>query len=148
MLRGHTQDGDDLYTAMMDVRRNMLPVLVAAVMVFTVASACAQVPVEERGGALQQGQYRAGIAHRALEQARYDAKLAEQDVLNARDANTAAQKEAAARRSELDAAEKALSAARSKVAAAQRDYEKEVSAVDAAHRAAKQVPLGGAANPK
>jgi hypothetical protein len=130
---------------MMTLRQTKWSGPLAAVMLCTAVAVHAQAPVEERGRTLQQGQYRAGIAHRALEQARYDAKLAEQDVLNARDAHSAAQQQAAARKSELEAAEKALAAARARVAAAQRDYDSEVSAVDATHRAAKQVPLGGAA---
>jgi hypothetical protein len=106
----------------------------------------AQAPVEERGrAALQQGQQRTGLTYRDLEQARYDARLAEQDMLNARDAHTAAQQQATLRQRELDAAQKALAAARARVAAAQQAYDKAVSDVDAAHRAAKQVPLGGAA---
>jgi hypothetical protein len=93
-------------------------------------------PVEERGQALQQGQYRAGAAHRELEQARHDAKLAEQDVLNARDANAAAQKEAAFRKNELDKAEKALAAVRARLQSAQRVYDDAVRAVDAVPRTA------------
>jgi len=93
-------------------------------------------PVEERGQALQQGQYRAGAAHRELEQARHDAKLAEQDVLNSRDANAAAQREAASRKSELDKAEKALAAARARLQSAQRVYDDAVRAVDAVPRTA------------
>lgn len=93
-------------------------------------------PVEERGQALQQGQYRAGAAHRELEQARHGAKLAEQDVLNSRDANAAAQKEAAFRKSELDKAEKALVAARARLQSAQRVYDDAVRAVDAVPRTA------------
>lgn len=91
-------------------------------------------PVEERGSALQQGQYRATVTHRELEQARYDAKLAEQDVLNARDANTAAQKEAAYRKRELDSAEKTLAAARNRLQAAQQRYDEALRAVDALPR--------------
>jgi predicted lipid-binding transport protein (Tim44 family) len=91
-------------------------------------------PVEERGQALQQGQYRAGVAHRELERARFDAKLAEQDALNARDASAAAQKEAAARKRELDAAEKSLAAARVRLQAAQSAYDDAVRAVDAVPR--------------
>lgn len=105
----------------------------------------AQVPVEDRGDALRQGQYRAGVTYRELEQAHYDAKLAEQDVLNLRDAHAAAQQQADQRKRELDAAQKAWDAARSKLAATQKAYDQAVDAVDAAHRAAKQVPLGGAA---
>ncbi len=116
-------------------------VLLAACAAPTLAPA----PVEDHGRTLSQGQYRAGIAYRELEQARYDAKLAEQDALNARDAHAAAQQRAMARKRELDTAEQAFAAARARAAAAQQAYEKEVNAVDAAHRAAKQVPLGGAA---
>lgn len=95
----------------------------------TAAQAQTSAPVEERGQALQQGQYRAGAAHRELEQARHDAKLAEQDVLNSRDANAAAQKEAAYRKGELDKAEKALAAARTRLQSAQRAYDDAVRAV-------------------
>ncbi len=124
---------------MMTFQGNILVCVFAAALVS--AAAFAQVPVEERSRPLQQGQYRAGIAHRALEQARYEAKLAEQDVLNARDAHAAAQKETDASKRdaskrELDTAEKALTAARARVAAAQKDYDRKVNAVDAAHRAA------------
>lgn len=129
-----------LYTVMMTLRQTIWRGPLAALVLFTAAAVYAQVPVEERGRTLQQGQYRAGIAYRALEQARYDAKLAEQDVLNARDAHSAAQQQAAARRSELEAAEKTLSAARAKVAAAQRDYEKEVNAVNAVDAAQRAAP--------
>lgn len=94
----------------------------------------AQAPVEERGSALQQGQYRATVTHRELDQARYDAKLAEQDVLNARDANAVAQKEAAFRKSELDKAEKTLAAARGRLQVAQQRYEEALRAVDALPR--------------
>ena len=97
-------------------------------------SAQAQAPVEERGSALQQGQYRAKVTYRDLDQARYDAKLAEQDVLNARDANAVAQKEAAYRKSELDKAEKALTAARSRLQTAQQRYDEALRAVDALPR--------------
>ena len=93
------------------------------------AQAQTPAPVEERGQALQQGQYRAGAAHRELEQARHEAKLAEQDVLNSRDANAAAQKEAAFRKAELDKAEKALAAARTRLQSAQRAYDDAVRAV-------------------
>ena len=103
------------------------------------SAAQAQAPVEERGQALQQGQFRAGVAHRELEQARHDAKLAEQDVLNSRDANAAAQKEAAFRKGELDKAEKALAAARARLQTAQRSYEDALRAVDAVPR---PVPAG------
>lgn len=99
------------------------------------AQAQAPAPVEERGQALLQGQYRAGVAHRELDQARYDAKLAEQDVLNARDANAVAQKEAAFRKSELDAAEKALAASRARLKAAQQAYDDAVRGVDTLPRA-------------
>ena len=98
------------------------------------AQAQGSAPVEERGRSLQQGQYRAGAAHRQLEQARHDVKLAEQDVLNLRDAHAAAQKLADQRKRELDAAQKALAAAKSRLSAAQQAYDKEVAAVDAAHR--------------
>jgi predicted lipid-binding transport protein (Tim44 family) len=98
-----------------------------------------QAPVEDRVQALQQGQYRAGSAHRALEQARHEAKLAEQDVLNLRDANAAAQMEAAFRKGELDKSEKTLAAARARLQAAQRAYDDAVGAVDAVPRAA---PVG------
>lgn len=108
---------------------NMRLSILAAVLCVT-GVALAQAPVEDRGQALQQGQYRAGVAHRELEQARFDAKLAEQDALNARDANAAAQKEAAARKHELDAAEKSLAAARARLQAAQRAYDDAVRAVD------------------
>ena len=97
-------------------------------------SAQARAPVEERGSALQQGQYRATVTYRDLDQARYDAKLAEQDVLNARDANAVAQKEAAYRKSELDKAEKALTAARSRLQTAQQRYDEALRAVDALPR--------------
>jgi hypothetical protein len=102
----------------------------AALLLFTAGFAQAQVPVEDRGNALRQGQYLAGAAHRDLEQARYDAKLAEQDVLNLRDAHTAAQQQADQRKRELDVAQKAWDAAK------------------AAHRAGKQTPLGGGAAPQ
>ncbi len=97
----------------------------------------AQAPVEERGQALLQGQYRAGVALREIDQARYDAKLAEQDVLNARDANAVAQKEAAFRKGELDAAEKALAAARARLKAAQQAYDDALRSVDALPRQGK-----------
>jgi predicted lipid-binding transport protein (Tim44 family) len=114
---------------------NMLNrLLMLAAVLYMTGAALAQAPVEERGQALQQGQYRAGVAHRELEQARFDAKLAEQDALNARDANTAAQKEAAARKRELDAAEKSLAAARARLQTAQRAYDDAVRAVDALPR--------------
>ncbi len=101
-----------------------------------VAQAQTPAPVEDRGRALQQGQYRAGIAHRDLEQARFDAKLAEQDVLNARDANAVAQKEAVLRKSNLEKAEKSLAAARTRLQAAQRAYDDAVNAVDSVPRSA------------
>jgi hypothetical protein len=94
----------------------------------------AQVPVEDRSRAVQQGQYRAGIAHRELNQARHDAKLAEQDVLNLRDAHAAAQQHADQSKRELEEAQKALAAARARLSAAQQAYDREVGAVDAAHR--------------
>lgn len=117
-----------------------LPIIVRGLCVLALlaggaAQAQAPAPVEERGSALQQGQYRATVTHRELDQARYDAKLAEQDVLNARDANAVAQKEAAYRKSELDKAEKALAAARSRLQAAQQRYDEAVRAVDALPRA-------------
>ena len=105
------------------------------VLLFAAGFAQAQAPVEERGNALSQGQYRAGVAWRDLEQARYDAKLAEQDVLNLRDAHAAAQLQADQRKRELDAAQKAWDAARGKLAATQKAYDQAVDAVDAAHRA-------------
>jgi hypothetical protein len=98
------------------------------------AQAQAPAPVEERGQALLQGQYRAGVALRELDQARHDAKFAEQDVLNARDANAVAQKEAAFRKGELDAAEKALAAARARMKAAQQAYDDALRSVDALPR--------------
>ena len=99
-----------------------------------------QVPVEERSRAVQQGQYRAGMAHRELQQARHEAKLAEQDVLNLRDAHVAAQRQADHYKRELEAAEKAQVAARNRLSAAQQAYDKAVNAVDAAHRG---VPAAG-----
>ena len=112
------------------VRRLCLLALLAG----TVAQAQSAAPVEERGSALQQGQYRATVTHRELDQARYDVKLAEQDVLNARDANAVAQKEAAYRKSELDKAEKAQAAARNRLQAAQQRYDEALRAVDALPR--------------
>jgi len=97
----------------------------------------AQAPVEDRSRTVQQGQYRAGIAHRELDQARHDAKLAEQEVLNLRDAHAAAQQQADQRKRELDAAQKALAAARARLSAARQAYDREVNAVDAAHRGGK-----------
>jgi len=127
----------------MNMRNMRLSMLAGVLCMAGVAQA--QAPVEDRGDALRQGQHRAGVAWRELEQARHDAKLAEQDVLNLRDAHTAAQQQADLRKRELDAAQKALDAARGKLAATQKAYDQAVDAVDAAHRAAKQVPLGGAA---
>lgn len=101
------------------------------------AQAQVQVPVEERSRSVQQGQYRAGIAHRDLNQARHDAKLAEQDVWNLRQAHAAAQQQADQRKRELEEAEKVLAAARARLTAAQQAYEREVGAVDAAHRGSK-----------
>ncbi len=129
-------------------QRMAVVTLQAAAALFVAAAAWAQIPVEDRGRALQkapaegngrvlhQGQYRAGIAHSTLEQARHEAKLAEQDVLNARDAHGLAQKTAAIRKRELEAAEKALATVRARLTAAQKDYDREVGAVDAAHRTA------------
>ncbi|MBX3665502.1 MAG: hypothetical protein KF834_07435 [Burkholderiales bacterium] len=94
----------------------------------------AQVPVEDRSRAMQQGQLRAGIAYRELSQARHDAKLAEQDVLNLRDAHAAAQQQADRHKRELDAAQKALDAARARLSAAQQAYDRAIGAVDAVHR--------------
>lgn len=117
--------------------KHLNPVSLACLLAFSaVVQAQTPAPVEERGQALQQGQYRAGAAHRELEQARYDAKLAEQDVLNSRDANAVAQKEAAFRKGELDKAEKALAAARGRLQSAQRAYDDAVRAVDAVPRTA------------
>ncbi len=120
----------------MNMRRS---ILTAALCVAGLAQA--QAPVEDRGDALRQGQYHAGVAWRELEQARHDAKLAEQDVLNLRDAHVAAQQQADLRKRELDAALKAFGAARARLAATQQAYDKAVSAVDAAHRAAPSLPL-------
>ena len=116
-----------------------LPITVRGLCVLVLlAASVAQVqsaaPVEERGSALLQGQYRATVTHRELDQAHYDAKLAEQDMLNARDANAVAQKEAAYRKSELDKAEKALAAARNRLQAAQQRYDEALRAVDALPR--------------
>jgi hypothetical protein len=97
-------------------------------------------PTEDHSRVLQQGQYRAGMAHSELEQARYDARLAEQDVLNARDAHAAAQQQSAARKRELDAAEQAFAAARARLAAAQKAYDSAVNAVDAANRTLPVAP--------
>jgi len=108
--------------------------LVLALLAGSAVHAQSPAPVEERGSALQQGQYRATVTHRELDQARYDAKLAEQDVLNARDANAVAQKEAAYRKSELDKAEKVLAAARNRLQAAQQRYDEALRAVDALPR--------------
>jgi chromosome segregation ATPase len=125
---------------LMDSSRRNMPMKTAcwmmAVALFAVGWVQAQggATVEERGRSLQQGQYRAGAAHRQLEQARHDAKLAEQDVLNLRDAHAAAQKLADQRKRELEAAQKTLAAAKSRLSAAQQAYDKEVAAVDAAHR--------------
>jgi hypothetical protein len=128
------------YMFMLNMRLSILAAVLCAA-----GMAQAQAPVEDRGDALRQGQYRAGVAHRELEQARHDAKLAEQDVLNLRDAHTAAQQQADLRKRELDAAQKTLEAARGRLAATQKTYDQAVNAVDAAHSAAKQGPLGGAA---
>jgi len=94
----------------------------------------AQAPVEDRSRAVQQGQHRAGIAHRELSQARHDAKLAEQDVLNLREAHAVAQQQADQRKRELDMAQKTLAAARARLSAAQQVYDREIGSVDAAHR--------------
>lgn len=104
--------------------------LMAAVFISGAVRAQSPAPVEERGQAMRQGQYRAGQAHRQLEQARHDAKLAEQEVLNLRDVHNAAQQQADLRKRELEAAQKAFAAARGRLVEAQKVYDSEVDAVN------------------
>ena len=133
------------YMNMLNMRQMNIRQWIFVAVLCAAGGAQAQAPVEDRGDALRQGQYRTGVAWRELEQARHDAKFAEQDVLNLRDAHAAAQQQADQRKRELDAAQKAWDAARGKLAATQKAYDQAIDAVDAAPRAAKQVPLGGAA---
>lgn len=123
----------------MKILKNVM-VLLAGLLATTSALAQTPAPVEDRSGAVLQGQQRAGIAYRDWQQAIYEAKLAEQEVWQAQEGHAAAQKVANARKQELAAAEKALAQAQARQKSAQQAYDAALNAVDAAHRSAPPGP--------
>jgi len=110
----------------------MLKVVLMILAAAYAPAAISQPPPEDRSGAVQQAQMRAGAAYRELEQAQYELKLADQDYVNTQDAYRAAAASADDLKREVDKMKKALDAAKAREAHARKAYE---AALDAVERA-------------